>query len=187
VTSNRYDVIVVLGAKPLPDGTGVPAMNRRVRRAVRLFHDGAANFLLMSGGRNGHSTPEAELMRALAVKEGVPEENIVLESKSTRTLENALFSIKIMKKRGWSRILVVTDGFHLPRALFTFRGFGVKATGSTPPPNYWGKMTFTRRIRIAAREAMGLAAYAAFFLSGQANRIAMEHQGNSAISKRFGE
>ena len=153
----------------------VPAMVRRVRHGVGLFHDGAANFLLMSGGRNGLSMPEAVLMRTLAVEEGVPEGSVVLESKSTRTLENAFFSIAIMKKRGWTRALVVTDRFHLPRSLFTFRCFGIKATGSSPA-KYWGKATFKRRVRLAAREVVALLAYAAFFLFGQAKRIAAAHQ-----------
>ena len=156
-------------------------MDRRVRHGVRLFHEGAANFLLMSGGCNGHSTPEAVLMRALAVEEGVPEGSIVLESRSTRTLENAFFSIAMIEKRGWTRTLVVTDRFHLPRALFAFRCFGIKAMGSSPA-KYWGKTTFKKRVRIVAREVMGLIAYAAFFLFGQAKRIAVEHQG-SGISR----
>ncbi len=154
-------------------------MDRRVRHGVRLFHDGAAKFLLMSGGRNGHSTPEAVLMRALAVEEGVPEGSVVLESVSTRTLENAFFSKAVMEERGWTRALVVTDRFHLPRALFAFRCFGIKATGSSPA-QYWGKATFKRKVRLVAREAMGLVAYAAFFLFGQAKRIAVEHQGSGA-------
>ena len=116
-------------------------MARRVRHGVQLFHEGAAIFLLMSGGRNGHSTPEAVLMRGLAVEEGMPEGNVVLECKSTRTIENAFFSIAMMEKRGWSSALVVTDGFHLPRSLFTLRCFGMKATGSSPA-KYWGEMSF---------------------------------------------
>ncbi len=159
-------------------------MDRRVRHGVRLFHDGAANFLLMSGGRNARSTPEAVLMRALAVAEGVPEASVVLESRSTRTLENALFSKAVMEERGWTRALVVTDGFHLPRALFAFRCFGIKATGSSPAKS-WGKMTFKRRLRITAREVIGLVAYAAFFLFGQAKRIAVEHRGGG--TRRDGE
>lgn len=179
VTTNPYDVIVVLGAKPSPDGKGMPAMDRRVRHGVRLFHEGAANFLLMSGGRNGHSTPEAVLMRALAVEEGVPEGSIALESVSTRTLENAFFSKAVMEERGWTRALVVTDRFHLPRALFAFRCFGIKAMGSSPA-KYWGKATFKRRVRIVAREIVGLVAYAGFFLFGQAKRMAEENQESDA-------
>lgn len=181
MASKRYDVIVVLGAKPTLDGRAVPAMDRRVRQGVELFKGGLANFLLMSGGRNGHSTPEAVLMRALAVDEGVPENSVVLESLSTRTLENAFFSKEIMKERGWTRALVVTDGYHLPRALLTFRGFGVKAAGSSPP-NFWGKMSFKKRLRIVVREGMGLFGYAALFLFGQAQRIAENNQGRDTES-----
>lgn len=154
-------------------------MYRRVCHGVRLFQDGAAKFLLMSGGRNGHSTPEAVLMRAMAVEEGVPEGSVMLECVSTRTLENAFFSKAVMEERGWTRALVVTDKFHLPRALLAFCCFGIKATGSSPA-KYWGEATFKRRVRIVAREVVGLVAYAGFFLFGQAKRIAVEHQGSGA-------
>lgn len=180
MSTKRYDVIVVLGAKPSPDGKRVPAMDRRVRHGVRLFHDGVADFLLMSGGRNGHSTPEAVLMQALAVEEGVPEENVVLESKSTRTLENAFFSKAVMEERGWTRALVVTDKFHLPRALFTFHCFGIQARGRSPT-KYWGKATPKRRVRLVVQEVVGLIAYAGIFLFGQAKRIAVKNQGLNTV------
>ncbi len=121
----RHDVIVILGA-----GRG-PALRRRVAHGARLFHAGRAEHLIVTGG--GLDTPptEAEVMRALALEHGVPAERIIVEDKATRTLENAVHTACIMADRGWVRALVVSDPFHLPRALFLFRRFGVTASGAT--------------------------------------------------------
>ncbi len=120
----RHDVIVILGA-----GLG-PALRRRVAHGARLFHAGKAGHLIVTGG--GLDTPptEAEAMRALALKHGVPEGRIIIEDKATRTLENALYTARIMEDRGWARALVVSDPFHLPRALFLFRRLGIAASGA---------------------------------------------------------
>ena len=126
----RHDVIVILGAALGPDGGAGPALRRRVAHGARLFHAGRAGHLIVTGG--GLNTPptEAEAMRALAVGHGVPEERIIVEDKATRTLENALYTARIMEDRGWARALVVSDPFHLPRALFLFRRLGIAASGA---------------------------------------------------------
>ena len=126
----RHDVIVILGAALGPGGEAGPALRRRVAHGARLFHEGRAKYLIVTGG--GLDTPptEAEVMRALAVRHGVPEGRIIIEDKATRTLENVLHTARIMEDRGWARALVVSDPFHLPRALFLFRRLGIAASGA---------------------------------------------------------
>ncbi|MCH7693749.1 MAG: YdcF family protein [Proteobacteria bacterium] len=119
-----HDVIVILGA-----GLG-PALRRRVAHGTRLFHAGRAGHLIVTGGAIGTRPTEAEAMRALALRHGVPEERIIVEDKATHTLENALYTARIMEDRGWARALVVSDPFHLPRALFLFRRLGIAASGA---------------------------------------------------------
>ncbi len=120
----RHDVIVILGA-----GLG-PALRRRVAHGARLFHEGRAGHLIVTGGAIGSRPTEAEAMRALALKHGVPDERIIIEDKATRTFENALYTARIMDDRDWARALVVSDPFHLPRALFLFRRSGIAAAGA---------------------------------------------------------
>ncbi len=125
-----HDVIVILGAGVGPGGEAGPALRRRVAHGARLFHAGRAKHLIVTGGATEFPPTEAEVMRALAVRHGVPEERIIIEDKAAHTLENALHTVRIMKDRGWARALVVSDPFHLPRALFFFRRFGVAASGA---------------------------------------------------------
>ena len=102
------DVIVVLGARALSGGRPSQAMRRRVLHAVVLFEAGAADRLLMSGGRIGGLPAEAEIMRGLAIEAGVPEDRIHLETDSHSTLENAIYSARMLGAQGWSRPLVVS-------------------------------------------------------------------------------
>lgn len=167
------DVIVVLGSKLSPDGRPTPSLKRRIAQAVRLFREGRAENLLLSGGVHDHPTPEAEVMAAMARDAGVGAKNIVIEARAVNTLENAAFTAAEMEKRGWRRAIVVTDNFHLPRALFTFRRFGVEATGSAAPH----VMSAKRTVAAWAREAVALPVYAIRFLSGRAKRIVGREQG----------
>ncbi len=119
-----FDVIVVLGAAQMPDGAPGPVIERRMAEAVRLWHEGRAPNLLVSGGATRLPTPEAETMAALAREHGVPADAIHLEARSTRTLENAVFAIEVMRRNGWRDALVVTDDFHMARAEYCFRALG---------------------------------------------------------------
>jgi hypothetical protein len=111
------DVIVVLGSKLSPDGRPTPSLKRRIAQAVRLFREGRAENLLLSGGVHDHPMPEAEVMAGMARDAGIGAESIVIEARAVNTLENAAFTAEEMEKRGWRRAIVVSDNFHLPRAL----------------------------------------------------------------------
>ncbi len=126
----RFDVIVVLGAAVGAGGGPSAALNRRVAEGVRRLEAGAARVLLLSGGKGGGVPSEAEVMRDLALAAGVVEERLVLETESRSTLENARCSARIMRARGWTKALVVTDAVHLPRALLAFRALGIEAKGA---------------------------------------------------------
>lgn len=107
-------------------------MRRRLQHAIALFGNGIAACLICSGGRTGGRSSEAEIMARDAVASGIPEERILLEERASDTFGNARYSAGIMRQHGWSRAMVVSDGYHLPRALFAFRLFGIVAAGSAP-------------------------------------------------------
>jgi uncharacterized SAM-binding protein YcdF (DUF218 family) len=123
---DTYDAAIVLGAMVCPDGSPSPALARRVARAVRLIGEGRAGHLLMSGGAVRHATPEAHVMRDLALAAGVPAERVHVEDRSLNTIGNALLSRAIVEELGWRRLLVVTDSCHMMRSLYTFHRLGLK-------------------------------------------------------------
>jgi len=153
-----FDTIVMLG------GTE-DAMARRTTHAVALFREGRAPTLLLCGGVV-RGKRECEAMRDLALAAGVPAESILLETESQTTLENAAKCREILDRRGWTRVLNVTDRLHVPRALLAFRAFGVRARGSgaanTGPFGAWaGQVLY---------EAFGLIKYIGVILSRRHRR-----------------
>jgi len=126
------DVAVVLGAAVRAGGLPSASLARRIHHAAGLVREGAVAHLLLTGGIGKHPPSEAELMRRLAERDGVPASRIVLEDRATTTLESAAYCAPIIAAHGWRRVLLVTDRYHLPRALIAFRSCGVHARGSVP-------------------------------------------------------
>lgn len=114
------------GAAQRADGLPGPALRRRVTEAVRQLQAGAAPLVLFSGGITRAAVPECETMARLARELGVDDSQILCEDRSRRTLDNADYCADLLAQRNLRRCLLVTDRFHMPRALMTFRAFGVQ-------------------------------------------------------------
>lgn len=114
--------IVVLGAAVGPDGAPTPVLTRRVERAAALMAAGTGRLLVPSGGAIGGRPAEADVMVALALRLGVPGDRILPESRARNTRENARFSLSLLAGRDdIAEVVVVSDAWHLPRALMLFR------------------------------------------------------------------
>lgn len=120
-----YDSIVVLGGGIIPaNPPAIPTPHLidgadRLIHAAKLYHDGIAPLIIASGGavprtQVSSGASEAEAMRSLLVQLGVPSNSIILESRSSNTLENIAFVREIA---GSGRVALVTSAYHMPRAL----------------------------------------------------------------------
>ncbi|MEI6651692.1 MAG: YdcF family protein [Chlorobiaceae bacterium] len=127
------DVIVVLGAGVLPSGKPTPTLERRTQYGIELFRAGSAPMLLFSGGIGKRGFSEARVMRELAITEGVPGDRILIDEHSTTTFESAIACARIMNGQCLRRAIVVTDSYHLFRAILAFRHLGVEVEGKSPP------------------------------------------------------
>lgn len=169
----RFDAIVVLGAAVGAGGGPSAALRRRVAEGVRRLEAGAAPVLLLSGGKGGGTggrrPAEAEVMRDLALAAGAPQGRLVLETESRSTLENARCSARIMRARGWTKALVVTDAVHLPRALMAFRAFDIEAKGAAAAVGARDEPVWTWPLHLA-REALAFLWYAALIATGRHRR-----------------
>ncbi len=165
----RFDVIVVLGAAGGAGGGPGAALSRRVAEGVRRLEAGAAPALLLSGGKGGGGPSEAEVMRDLALAAGAPEDRLVLETESRSTLENARCSARIMRARGWTKALVVTDAVHLPRALMAFRALGIEAKGAAVAGGARDEPLWSWPYHLA-REALAVLWYAALIAARRHRR-----------------
>jgi uncharacterized SAM-binding protein YcdF (DUF218 family) len=120
--SPRGEALVVLGARLLANGRPSPAFLGRIERAAELYAQGAASLVVFSGGGQP-SEARAALTHALTL--GVPEAACLREELSTNTVENARHSAALLLPRGVKTVVVVSDGFHLLRAVRCFRAFGL--------------------------------------------------------------
>jgi uncharacterized SAM-binding protein YcdF (DUF218 family) len=129
-----------------------------VAHAVQALQAGAGRRLLMTGGLGKYPPAEAHLMRQLAVEAGVPYTCILLEDQATSTLQSALRCTQLLRQHGWSTALIVTDRYHLRRALFVFRSLGIQAIGSAPPGHLYSRRRW-KRWHYRVREVFALGWY----------------------------
>ena len=87
---------------------------------VDLYRADSAPRLIFSSGF-AFAFQEAEVMRELAVGQGVPAPAIMLETKAASTFENVMFVREILARHGWQRILLVSSPYHMRRAILTWR------------------------------------------------------------------
>ena len=133
-------VAVVFGAGLWRDGGPTAILRDRVETAVQLYFDGKAEKLLMSGDNRFVDYNEPEAMRQYARSLGVPDEAIVLDYAGRRTYDTCYRARHIF---GVDSAILVTQKFHLPRALLTCNALGVKAAG-VEANNYY----FLKRSRL---------------------------------------
>ena len=119
-------VAIVFGAGVYPDGRLSPILADRVTTAVELYRTGKALKLLMTGDNRFVDYNEPGYMRAYALQLGVPDEDIVLDYAGRRTYDSCYRARHIF---GVEDAVVVTQEFHLPRAVMLCRGLGIDAVG----------------------------------------------------------
>jgi SanA protein len=121
-------VAIVLGAKVWDDGDLSHVLYDRVLTAVELYRAGRVRKILMSGDNPTHSYDEPTAMKAAAVKLGVPESDIVLDFAGRRTYDTCWRAREIFEVK---KAVLVTQEFHLPRALYLCNKLGVESVGIT--------------------------------------------------------
>ncbi len=135
-TTPQAEVIVLLGGgtesgDPPRPMTEVNSAGDRVLFAAKLFQEGAAPTILVSGGNleftQARGTSPAEEMTSLLSLTGVPGDAIWQQSKSQNTYEDALYSAEMLRDKGIEEIVLVTSAMHMPRAkaLFEHQGLSV--------------------------------------------------------------
>ena len=112
----RFDAIIVLGTPTDEDGNPTPYQLSRVNEAVREYERGVAPRLILSGGAAHNRFVEAATMARAAHAEGIPESAIFVEGQARDTIQNACYSVRIMKAHGWNSAEVISEGPHLARA-----------------------------------------------------------------------
>lgn len=119
-------VALVLGARVYPNGRLSAMLADRVDTAVELYKAGKVDKLLMSGDNSHVDYDEPGAMMAYAIERGVPAEDIQPDYGGRRTYDSCYRARQIFHV---NEAIIVTQAFHLPRALFLCENLGIQAAG----------------------------------------------------------
>ena len=137
-------VAIIFGAGLRRDGTPTAMLRDRVLTGAELYFSGRVEKLLMSGDNRFVDYNEPESMRQFALSVGVPDEAIVLDYAGRRTYDTCYRAKAIF---GVEDALLVTQGFHLPRALFLCNMLGMNTLGVESIHCYWNGSPFVWDVR----------------------------------------
>jgi len=115
----QADAIVVLAGGVGESGQAGGGYQERVRAAVDMYQAGFAPRMVFVSGYV-FAFREADIMRDLAISQGVPGSSIVLETEAVNTYEDVVRVSELLRERRWSRILLVSSPYHMRRALMVW-------------------------------------------------------------------
>ncbi|NLL92355.1 MAG: DUF218 domain-containing protein [Ruminococcaceae bacterium] len=127
IQSGGYDCILVLGAGLWGENTPSPMLKDRLNTAIELYNRGVAEKLIMSGDHGQPEYDEVNVMKDYAVSHGVPAEDIFLDHAGFSTYDSMVRASKIFEAE---KIVVVTQKFHLYRAIYISQMVGIDAAGA---------------------------------------------------------
>lgn len=144
---NNADCILVLGAG-VKNNKPTPMLNDRLEEAIQLYKDGKTSKIIMSGDHGQEDYNEVGIMKAFAIENGVPSSDIFMDHAGFSTYESLYRAKEIFQVK---KVIIVTQDYHLYRALYIANQLGIEAVGvASNPRTYSGQIK--RDIReVAAR------------------------------------
>lgn len=121
----RFDVILVLGCAVRSDGTPSAMLEDRIKTSVVAYQSGLADVIMMSGDRH-EGYDEVGAMEREATEQGIPADRILLDPQGYSTYESVF---NLLEEHKDKRILIVTQEYHLYRALYIAQKLGIEAYG----------------------------------------------------------
>ena len=125
-TLDSMPVVMVPGAGLSYDGTPSLPLKDRLDSAAKLYRDGVVKKILLTGDNRFENYNEPGAMHDYLVKNGIPDGDLVLDYAGRRTYDSCYRAKEIF---GQDEIIVVTQPYHLPRAVFLCNQLGLKTQG----------------------------------------------------------
>lgn len=142
-----YDCILVLGCGVWGE-TPSHMLEDRLLQGVELYDGGASEKLLMSGDHGREGYDEVNVMKNFAIEKGVASENIFMDHAGFSTYESMYRAKEIFQAE---KILIVTQDYHLYRAIYDARALGLDAWGVSSNPREYGGQLYRDIREILAR------------------------------------
>ncbi|MDR1409574.1 MAG: YdcF family protein [Oscillospiraceae bacterium] len=143
-----YDCVLVLGAQIYSPTTLSPMLEDRVKYGIECYAKGAAPILLLSGDHGYDDHDEVNAMKSYCIDKGVSPDVIFLDHAGFSTYESMYRARDIF---GAKRVLIVTQKFHLSRAVYIACSLGLDADGVASDPRDYGSWAYNNTREFLAR------------------------------------
>ncbi len=129
----KSDVAIVLGAGS-NQGNLSPVFTERVSHSIKLFKEGKVEYIIFTGGFGKDQTiSDSQSAKNYALANGIPETKIFIEQTSTVTFENLYRAKEIMDEENFNSALIVSDPYHMKRAMAMSDAHGISGKPSPTP------------------------------------------------------
>ncbi len=137
------DCILVLGAGIWGDRPS-PMLEDRLNEAISLYNKGVSNKIIMSGDHGREEYDEVNIMKDYAIEKGIPSENIFMDHAGFNSYDSIYRAKEIFEAK---KVVIVTQKYHLYRALYIANSLGLEAKGVGSDPR-----TYTNQWKRELRE-----------------------------------
>lgn len=144
----EVDCILVLGCGVLPSGRPSAMLADRLQQGVALYENGVSGKLLMSGDHGGAYYDEVNTMKNYATEKGVPSEAVFMDHAGFSTYESMYRARDVFRAK---KIVIVTQKYHLYRAIYIARALGLEAYGVAADYRTYGGQFFRDVREVLAR------------------------------------
>lgn len=142
------DCILVLGCLVRDDGTPSDMLRDRLQRGVELYEIGTAPKLLMSGDHGQEAYDEVNTMKQFALDAGIASEDVFMDHAGFSTYESLYRAKEVF---GVTKVVIVTQKYHLYRALYIANQLGLEAVGVAADYRSYAGQTYRDAREILAR------------------------------------
>ena len=142
------DCIIILGCQVKDDGSLSHMLRDRLMRGLEVYEAGATPKLLMSGDHGREEYDEVGAMKNYAIENGVPSQNVFMDHAGFSTYETVYRAKEIFQA---DKVIIVTQEYHLYRALYIAEQFGVEAYGVSADLNRYAGQSMRDFREVLAR------------------------------------
>jgi len=142
------DCILVFGCGVKKDGTPSDMLSDRIKRGIELYNGGAAPKIIMSGDHGRKNYNEVGIMKQYAVKSGIDSEDVFMDHAGFSTYESLYRARDIFEA---DKIIIVSQKYHLYRALYIARTLGLEVYGVDADYHYYRGQAYREIREVAAR------------------------------------
>lgn len=144
----KADCIIVLGAGVKPDGKPSLMLQDRLDKAVELYEAGASGKIIVSGDHRSRYYDEVNTMKRYLVDKGIPSEVVYMDHAGLSTYDTMHRAVNIFSVK---KAIIVTQQYHMYRALFDARALGIDAYGVCSVKKQYGGQAYRDIREVAAR------------------------------------